>query len=123
MISSSSKLIVTDNSGPRIVRCIKVLATNRRHGNIGDLIVVSVIKNKPKAESKFKKGQVLRAIIVRSKKGLRRPNGNFIRFHDNAVILLNQQHGLIASRISGTIPRELRAHHQLKILSLARKLI
>jgi large subunit ribosomal protein L14 len=121
MITSSTNLTVADNSGPSIVKCIKVLATNRRHGLIGDRIVVSIKRNGP--ESKFKKGQVLRGIIIRTKKGLRRPNGTYIRFTDNAVILLNQQQGLIATRILGPVPRELRAHHQLKIISLAKKLI
>jgi large subunit ribosomal protein L14 len=121
MIASLSKLLVTDNSGPLVVKCIKVLATNRRHASIGDQLIVSVLHSTP--DSKFRKGLVMRAILVRTKKGLKRPNGTYIRFHDNAVILLNNQLGLIASRLTGTIPKELRRFHQLKILSLAKKII
>jgi large subunit ribosomal protein L14 len=121
MILSRSRLKVADNSGPVEVRCIRVLATNRRYGNIGDTIVVSVQKNH--TDSKFKKGQVMRGIIIRTRKGIKRPNGSILKFNDNAVILLNHQHNLIGNRISGEVPRELRAFKQLKILSLSETLV
>lgn len=113
MISSLSILNVADNSGPTKVQCIKVL-NGAKHAHINQYLIVSF-----QSGERFKKGNLFKALIVRTKKGLVRPNGIRLLFPDNAVILLNTQNQLIASRIIGPIPRELRQQHQLKVLSLA----
>lgn len=120
MIYVPSKLKVADNSGVQLVECIKVLKGSRV-GHIGDMLVVTA--QKLSLNSKFKKGQIFKAILVRSKKGFVRPNGMHFTFEDNAVILLNAQFQLIGNRIIGPIPRELRHLHQLKILSLAKDIV
>lgn len=120
MIYSSSILQVADNSGPITVQCIKVLSKSRA-AHIGDTLVVTVQHNS--SSSKFKKGQILKAILIRTKKGLRRPNGMRFFFQDNSVILLNHQLNLIGNRINGPVPRELRHFQQLKILSLAEEVV
>lgn len=120
MILPKTKLQVCDNSGPSLVECIRVLSGAKK-GNIGDELVLSVKKN-PKNQ-KIKKGQVLKGIIIRTKFGIRRSNGSRLRFTDNSVILLNTQGNLIGNRITGVVPRELRQWNQLKILSLATKVI
>jgi len=119
MILPKTKLTVGDNSGPSLVESIRILS-GAKYGNIGDKIVLTVKKN-PKNQ-KIKKGQVLKGIIIRTKFGIRRPNGTRISFPDNSVILLNTQGNLIGNRISGPVPRELRKWNQLKILSLATKI-
>jgi large subunit ribosomal protein L14 len=119
MIQMQSVLKVADNSGARSVRCIKVLGgSKRRTAGIGDVIVVSVQEAAPKG--KVKKGDVLKAVIVRSAYGVRRADGSVIRFDDNAVVLLNNQLQPLGTRVSGPVTRELREREQfMKIISLA----
>jgi len=114
-----SVLKVADNSGARRVKCIKVLGgSKRRTAGIGDVIVVSVQEAAPKG--KVKKGDVLKAVIVRSAYGVRRADGSVIRFDDNAVVLLNNQLQPLGTRVSGPVTRELREREQfMKIISLA----
>jgi len=113
-----SNLFVADNSGAKTVQCIKVLGgTQRKTAGIGDVIVVSIKEALP--TSKIKKGSVSRAVIVRTKKELGRPDGTYIRFDDNAVVLLNAQNEPIGTRIFGPVARELRAKKYTKIISLA----
>ncbi len=119
MIQMQSVLRVADNSGARSVRCIKVLGgSKRRTAGIGDVIVVSVQEAAPKG--KVKKGEVLKAVIVRSAHGVRRADGSLIRFDHNAVVLLNNQLQPLGTRVSGPVTRELREREQfMKIISLA----
>jgi large subunit ribosomal protein L14 len=118
MIQMQTVLDVADNSGARRVMCIKVLGgTRRRYAAIGDVIKVSVKEAIPRG--KVKKGDVLNAIIVRTKKGVRRSDGSAIRFDDNAVVLLNAQLQPIGTRVFGPITRELRGDNFMKIISLA----
>lgn len=118
MIQMRSSLDVADNSGARRVMCIKVLGgTRRRYAGIGDVIKVSVKEAIPRG--KVKKGEVLNAVIVRTKKGVRRSDGSCIRFDENAVVLLNAQLQPIGTRVFGPITRELRGDNFMKIISLA----
>ena len=118
MIQMRSMLDVADNSGARRVMCIKVLGgTRRRYARIGDIIKVSVKEAIPRG--KVKKGEVLNAVIVRTKKGVRRSDGSSIRFDENAVVLLNAQLQPIGTRVFGPITRELRGENFMKIISLA----
>lgn len=118
MIQMQSMLDVADNSGARRVMCIKVLGgSKRRYAGIGDVIVVSVKDAIPRA--KVKKGQVLKAVIVRTAKGIRRPDGSLIRFDNNSAVLLNNQLDPIGTRIFGPVTRELRSEKFMKIISLA----
>ncbi len=118
MIQMQSVLDVADNSGARRVMCIKVLGgSKRRYAGIGDVIKVSVKEAIPRG--KVKKGEVLNAVIVRTKKGIRRTDGSAIRFDENAVVLLNAQLQPIGTRVFGPITRELRGENFMKIISLA----
>lgn len=118
MIQMRTMLDVADNSGARRVMCIKVLGgTRRRYADIGDVIKVSVKEAIPRG--KVKKGEVLNAVIVRTKKGVRRPDGSAIRFDENAVVLLNSQLQPVGTRVFGPITRELRGENFMKIISLA----
>lgn len=118
MIQMQSILDVADNSGARRVMCIKVLGgSKRRYAGIGDVIKVSVKEAIPRG--KVKKGEVLNAVIVRTKKAIRRPDGSAIRFDENAVVLLNAQLQPIGTRVFGPITRELRGENFMKIISLA----
>lgn len=118
MIQTQSILDVADNSGARRVMCIKVLGgSRRRYAGIGDVIKVSVKEAIPRG--KVKKGEVLNAVIVRTKKGVRRPDGSLIRFDENAVVLLSAQMQPIGTRIFGPVTRELRGDNFMKIISLA----
>ncbi len=117
MIQQESRLTVTDNSGAKEVLCIRVLGgTRRRYASVGDIIVVSVKSTIPASE--IKKGTITRAIIVRTKKEIRRADGSYIRFDDNACVLLNNAGELRGSRIFGPVARELRTKN-MKIVSLA----
>lgn len=117
MIQQESRLTVTDNSGAKEVLCIRVLGgTKRRYASVGDVIVVTVKSAIPSSD--IKKGSVTKAIIVRTKKELRRADGSYIRFDDNACVLLNSAGELRGSRIFGPVARELRATN-MKIVSLA----
>lgn len=118
MIQTESYLDVADNSGARRVMCIKVLGgSHRRYARVGDIIKVTVKEAIPRG--KVKKGQVLSAVVVRTKKGVRRNDGSVIRFDDNAAVLLNAQDAPIGTRIFGPVTRELRSEKFMKIISLA----
>ena len=117
MIQQESRLVVADNSGAKEVLCIRVLGgTRRRYASVGDVIVVTVKNVIPSSD--MKKGTVSKAIIVRTKKEIRRQDGSYIRFDDNACVLLNQEGEIRGSRIFGPVARELRATN-MKIVSLA----
>jgi large subunit ribosomal protein L14 len=118
MIQTQTMLDVADNSGARQVMCIKVLGgSHRRYAGVGDIIKVTVKEAIPRG--KVKKGQVLRAVVVRTRKGVRRPDGSLIRFDGNAAVLLNNQDAPIGTRIFGPVTRELRNEKFMKIISLA----
>ena len=118
MIQMRSWLTVADNSGARRVMCIKVLGgSKRRYADVGDIIVVSVKEAIPRG--RVKKGEVLKAVVVRTAKGVRRPDGSLIRFDSNAAVLINAQGEPVGTRIFGPVTRELRAKNQMKIISLA----
>lgn len=118
MIQTQSMLEVADNSGARRVMCIKVLGgSHRRYAGIGDIIKVTVKEAIPRG--KVKKGQVLNAVIVRTRHGVRRSDGSLIRFDGNAAVLLNNKNEPIGTRIFGPVTRELRNEQFMKIVSLA----
>ena len=118
MIQTETILEVADNSGARRVQCIKVLGgSHRRYASVGDIIKVSVKEAIPRG--RVKKGDVMNAVVVRTKKGVRRPDGSVLRFDDNAAVLLNQNKAPIATRIFGPVTRELRGDQFMKIVSLA----
>ena len=118
MIQMQTNLDVADNSGARRVMCIKVLGgAGRRYASVGDVIVVSVKEAIPRG--RVKKGEVLKAVVVRTAKGVRRPDGSLIRFDGNAAVLINAQNEPIGTRIFGPVTRELRTKNHMKIISLA----
>jgi len=122
MIQQESRLSVADNSGAKEVLCIRVLGgTKRRYASIGDKIIVSVKDAIPAGN--IKKGAVSTAVIVRTKKEVRRSDGSYIRFDDNAVVLLNQAGEMRGTRIFGPVARELREKQYMKIVSLAPEVI
>ena len=118
MIQQETNLDVADNSGARRVQCIKVLGgSKRKYATVGDVIVVSVKDAIPRG--RVKKGNVMKAIVVRTAKDIRRSDGSVIRFDRNAAVLINAQGEPVGTRIFGPVPRELRAKNQMKIISLA----
>ena len=118
MIQMQTNLDVADNSGARRVMCIKVLGgSKRKYATIGDVIVVSVKEAAPRG--RVKKGQVMKAVVVRTAAPVRRTDGSIIRFDKNAAVLINNQAEPIGTRIFGPVPRELRAKNHMKIISLA----
>jgi large subunit ribosomal protein L14 len=118
MIQMQSNLDVADNSGARRVMCIKVLGgSKRKYASVGDIIVVSIKEAIPRG--RVKKGDVMKAVVVRTAKAISRPDGSVIRFDRNAAVLINNQKEPIGSRIFGPVPRELRAKNHMKIISLA----
>ena len=118
MIQMQTNLDVADNSGARRVMCIKVLGgAKRRYAGVGDVIVVSVKEAIPRG--RVKKGDVMRAIVVRTSKDIQRKDGSVIRFDKNAAVLINNQKEPVGTRIFGPVPRELRAKNHMKIISLA----
>ena len=118
MIQMQTNLDVADNSGARRVMCIKVLGgSKRKYATIGDVIVVSVKEAIPRG--RVKKGEVMKAVVVRISKDLKRPDGSVIRFDRNAAVLINPQMEPVGTRIFGPVPRELRAKNHMKIISLA----
>jgi large subunit ribosomal protein L14 len=118
MIQTESRLAVADNSGAKEVLCIRVLGgTKRRYASIGDKIVVTVKSAMPNGQ--VKKGTVVKAVVVRTKKEIRRPDGSYIRFDDNACVILNQTGEMRGTRIFGPVARELRENNFMKIVSLA----
>ncbi|MBW2029942.1 MAG: 50S ribosomal protein L14 [Deltaproteobacteria bacterium] len=118
MIQAETKLKVADNSGAKVLSCIKVLGgSRRRYASVGDVIVVSVKDAIP--NSRVKKGDVMRAVVVRTVKEIPRADGSYIKFDDNSAVLITQQNEPIGTRIFGPVARELRAKHFMKIISLA----
>lgn len=118
MIQVESNLDVADNSGAKRLSCIKVLGgSRRRYAGVGDIVVVSVKEAMP--HSKVKKGDVMKAVVVRTKKEIRRPDGSYIRFDTNSAVLLNNQMEPVGTRIFGPVARELRQKNFMKIVSLA----
>ena len=122
MIQTQTMLKVADNSGAKVVQCIKVLGgSRRRYAQVGDIIVVAVKKAEPRKE--VKKHQVVKAVIVRQKKEFRRKDGTYLRFDDNAVVILGAKKDPKGGRIFGPVPRELREKGFEKIANLAQELI
>ncbi|RPH87668.1 MAG: 50S ribosomal protein L14 [Desulfobacteraceae bacterium] len=118
MIQTQTQLEVADNSGAKRLFCIRVLGgTRRRYARVGDIIVVSVKEAIPNA--KVKKGDVVKAVVVRTKKEISRSDGSYIKFDDNSAVLINQQREPIGTRIFGPVARELRGKNFMKIISLA----
>ena len=118
MIQSESYLKVADNTGAKEIKCIRVLGgSKRKYGNIGDVIVASVRKSTPGGQ--VKKGDVVKAVIVRSAKGLRRADGTYIRFDENAAVIIKEDKNPRGTRIFGPVAKELREKDYMKILSLA----
>jgi large subunit ribosomal protein L14 len=118
MIQSETELDVADNSGAKRVLCIKVLGgSRRRYARVGDTIVVSVKDAIPRG--RVKRGEVLKAVVVRTAQGVRRTDGSLIRFDNNAAVLINNQNEPIGTRIFGPVTRELRSKNHMKIISLA----
>ena len=118
MVQQETHLRVADNTGAKELKCIRVLGgSTRRYGNIGDVIVASVRKAAP--GGMVKKGEVVRAVIVRTKKGLRRQDGSYIRFDENAAVIIREDKNPRGTRIFGPVARELREKDYMKILSLA----
>ncbi len=122
MVQQYTKLIVTDNTGAKKAQCIKVLGgTHRRYGSVGDIIVVSIKSAVPGGS--VKKGEVSKAVVVRTKKEERRKDGSYIRFDDNAIVLINEQNEPKGTRIFGPVARELREKQFMKIISLASEVL
>ena len=122
MLQQESYLKVADNTGAKEIKCIRVLGgSKRKYGNIGDVIVASVRKAAPNGN--VKKGDVVKAVIVRSKKGVRRNDGTYVRFDENAAVLIKEDKNPRGTRIFGPVARELRDKDYMKILSLAPEVI
>ena len=122
MIQAESYLKVADNTGAKEIKCIRVLGgSKRKYGNIGDVIVASVRKAAPGGT--VKKGEVVKAVIVRSAKGVRRTDGSYVRFDDNAAVLIKEDKNPRGTRIFGPVARELRDHDFMKIVSLAPEVV
>jgi large subunit ribosomal protein L14 len=122
MVQQESYLKVADNTGAKVIKCIRVLGgSTRKFGNIGDVVVASVRKSTPGGT--VKKGEVVKAVIVRSAKGVRRNDGTYVRFDDNAAVLINDDKNPKGTRIFGPVARELRDKDYMKILSLAPEVI
>ncbi len=118
MIQAQTRLIIADNSGAKKAQCIKVLGgSKRRYASLGDVIVVAIKSATP--NGKIKKGAVERAVIVRTHKEVSRPDGTYIRFQDNAAVIIDERLEPVATRIFGPVARELREHGFMKIVSLA----
>ena len=122
MIQEESYLKVADNTGAKEIKCIRVLGgSKRRFGNIGDVIIASVRKAAPGGQ--VKKGEVVKAVIVRTVKGVRRPDGSYVRFDENAAVIIKEDKNPKGTRIFGPVARELRDKDFMKILSLAPEVI
>ena len=122
MIQQETFLKVADNTGAKEIKCIRVLGgSKRKYGNIGDVIVASVRKATPGGQ--VKKGEVVRAVIVRSAKGVRRADGTYVRFDENAAVLIREDSNPRGTRIFGPVARELRDKDYMKILSLAPEVV
>jgi large subunit ribosomal protein L14 len=118
MIQAETNLSIADNSGARRVQCIKVLGgSKRKYASVGDVIVVTIKEAIPRG--RVKKGEIMKAVVVRTAKEIRRPDGSAIRFDRNAAVLIDNQGEPVGTRIFGPVTRELRAKHYMKIISLA----
>lgn len=122
MIQEETFLEVADNTGAKRVKCFRVLGgTGRRYASLGDVVIASVRSATP--NSKIKKGSVVKAVIVRTKKEVRRKDGSYIRFDDNACVIIDNQYEMIGNRVFGPVARELRDKHYMKIASLASEVL
>ena len=122
MIQEQTMLDVADNSGAKLAQCIKVLGgSRRRYASVGDVIIASVKKAMPNGE--VKSGQVVRGVVVRTAKAVRRPDGSYIRFDKNALVVIDKDNNLKGTRIFGAVARELRDRNFMKIVSLAEEVI
>ena len=122
MIQQESYLRVADNTGAKEIKCIRVLGgSKRKYGNIGDVVVASVRKAAPNGT--VKKGEVVKAVIVRTKRGVRREDGSYVRFDENAAVIIKEDKNPKGTRIFGPVARELRERDYMKILSLAPEVI
>jgi len=122
MIQTQTRLFVADNSGAKEIQCIKVLGgTRRRYAKIGDIIIASV--KEAAVGGTCKKGEVVRAVIIRTKKEHSRPDGSYVRFDDNAAVVINNQNEPVGTRIFGPVARELRNKNFMKIISLASEVV
>lgn len=122
MIQARTRIEVADNSGAKKLGCIQVLGgSKKRYGTVGDIVVASVKEVIP--SSKVKKGEVVKAVIVRTKKEIRRSDGSYVKFDDNSAVLINQYNEPIGTRIFGPVARELRAKRFMKIISLAPEVV
>jgi large subunit ribosomal protein L14 len=122
MIQARTRIEVADNSGAKKLGCIQVLGgSKKRYGTVGDIVVASVKEVIP--NSKVKKGEVVKAVIVRTKKEIRRADGSYVRFDDNSAVLINQYNEPVGTRIFGPVARELRAKRFMKIISLAPEVV
>ena len=122
MIQGFTRLNVADNTGAKEIMCIKVLGgSKRRYAQVGDVIIASVKKATPTA--KVKKGKVVKAVIVRSRKGVRREDGSYIKFDDNACVIIKDDKSPVGTRIFGPVARELRDKDYMKIVSLAKEVL
>lgn len=121
MIAEESELIVADNSGAKRAKCFRILGQRKRYASVGDLIKVSVREAQPGAA--VKKGQVCNALVVRTRRAIRRSDGSYVRFDNNAVVLVDNARNPIGTRIFGPVPRELREKNYMKIISLAPEVV
>jgi len=122
MIQMQSMLDVADNTGAKVCRCIRVLGgSHRKYGSLGDIVVASVRKAVPGGS--VKKGEIVRGVVVRTKKGVRRPDGSYVRFDSNAIVLIDAQKAPRGTRIFGAVARELRQKSFMRIISLAAEVV
>lgn len=122
MVQQESRLKVADNSGAREIKVIRVMGGSKvKYGNIGDVVVGSVVKAIP--NSNTKKGKVVKAVIVRTTEGIRRNDGSYIKFDDNACVIIKDDKSPVGTRVLGPVARELREHDYMKIVSLAKEVI
>ncbi len=122
MIQSETRLKVADNSGGRVMECVKVLGSSRRrYARVGDLITASIIKSIPSSD--IEEGEVVQAVVVRTRKEKRRPDGSYIKFDDNAGVILDGNGLPVGTRIFGPIARELRNENYMRIISLAPEVV
>ncbi len=124
MIQERSILKVADNSGAKVVRCFRILGgTRHRYANVGDVIVASVQSAEPRNRSNIKKKDIVRSVVVRTKNALRRPDGSYVRFDENAVILINAKKEPVATRVFGPMPKELKDKGYEKVITMAEEIV
>ncbi len=124
MIQERSILKVADNSGAKIVRCFRILGgTRRRYARVGDIVVASVQTAEPRKAMAIKKKDIVRALVVRERNSMRRPDGSYVRFDENAVVLIDNKKEPIATRVFGPMPRELKAQGYEKLMTMAEEIV